>query len=136
LSIDPKELSDQPPLVLARALVDFRVRIISEASLPEALVLWINEENWAELFVRVGGALTRRYGFDSESAGWFFGHGEPYPRALNASIGELARNGLRLTLEQRIPDSTPGWGLEYAAETQVSILELFLQSAVRGDASV
>jgi pyrroloquinoline quinone (PQQ) biosynthesis protein C len=135
LSIDPSKLSDQPPLVLARALVDYRVRIISEASLPEALALWINEEDLANWFVRIGDALTRHYGVDSEAASWFFGHGEPYRRVLNVTIGEMARRGLGLALEQRIPDSTPGWGLEYAAETQVSILELFLASAVRSNGS-
>jgi pyrroloquinoline quinone (PQQ) biosynthesis protein C len=136
LSIDPKRLSDQPPLVLARALVDYRVRIISEASLPEALALWINEEDFAEVFVRIGEALARHYSVDRESASWFFGHGKPFPRVLNVTIGEMARRGLRLALGRQIPDSTPGWGLEYAAETQVSILELFLTSAVHADTSV
>jgi len=134
LGVDPKQLPDQPPLVLARALVDYRVRIISEASLPEALALWINEEDWAEWFARVGAALTSHYGVDRESASWLFGHGKPFRRVLNVTVGEMARTGLRIALERRIPDSTPGWGLEYAAET--AILDLFLQSATRGEASV
>ncbi len=118
--------------MLARALVDYRVRIISEASLPEALALWINEEDFAEWFARIGEALMRHYGADRASASWFFGHGKPYRRVLNVPIGEMARRGLQVALAQRIPESTPGWGLEYAAETQVSIIDLFLKSALRG----
>lgn len=133
LSIDSKRLAEQPALVLARALVDYRVRIIAEASLPEALALWINEEDFAEWFARIGDALARHYGADRESTSWFAGHGKPYKRVLNVSIGEMARRGLQVALEKGIPESTPGWGLEYAAETQVSILDLFLKSAMRGD---
>ena len=130
LGISAKELPDQPPHTLARVLVDYRVRIISEATLPEALALWINEEDFAELFARIGNALVSHYGIDSESASWLFGHGTPYPRVFGVTIGEMARNALQLALEQQIPSSTPGWGLEYAAETQVALLELFFNSAL------
>jgi hypothetical protein len=61
----------------------------------------------------------------------FFGHGKPYPRVFGVTIGEMARNGMQLALEQQIPSSTPGWGLEYAAETQVSLFELFFRSALK-----
>lgn len=117
----------------ARAWVDFHVRLLTEGTLAEVAADYICEGEFGHFAKIYHDALTTRYGFTRQSAGYFKDHYESDAggEAGRPSHGDRGRAILTTLLEEGLVEERAGWGIEYTIEITVAMFELLLDGIIR-----
>jgi pyrroloquinoline quinone (PQQ) biosynthesis protein C len=117
----------------ARAWVDFHVRLLTEGTLAEVAADYICEGEFGHFAKVYFEALTSRYGFTHQSAGYFKDHFESdsVSTAAKLSHGDRGRAILVILLEEGLVEERAGWGVNYTIDITVSMFELLLDGILR-----
>jgi pyrroloquinoline quinone (PQQ) biosynthesis protein C len=133
VGLTPDEMINARLVPEARAWVDFHVRLLTEGTLAEAAADYICEGEFGHFAKIYHDALTTRYGFTRQSAGYFKDHFESdaVGKSGRPSHGDRGRAILTTLLEEGLVEERAGWGVEYTIEITVGMFELLLDGIIR-----